>query len=86
MRIVAYDGKRVQFSGVGDLAEFLTGSEEVHEAFIEQLFRHATKQPVQAFGDDYLIELRDEFANDEFNVQRLLTAIAVTSALRAREL
>lgn len=79
-------GEQVRFSGVDELAAFLTGSEEVHEAFIEQVFRHATKQPIQAFGGDYLNELRDAFVANGFNIQWLLTEIAVTSALRAREL
>jgi hypothetical protein len=83
---ITRDGQQVQFSGVGDLAKFLTGSEEVHDAFIEQLFQHTTKQPIQAFGDGYLDELRADFAKNEFNIQRLLAEIAVTSALRAREL
>ena len=32
------------------LAEYLAGSDEVQTAFVEQLFRHLAKQPVQAYG------------------------------------
>lgn len=83
---ITRDGEQVQFAGVGDLAQFLTGSEEVQDAFIMQLFRHATKQPIQAFGDGYLDELRNGFVEHDFNIQWLMTEIAVTSALRACEL
>ena len=80
------DGDEVKFSGVGELADFLTGSDEVHDAFIEQLFQYVTKQPIQAFGDGYIDQLRQDFARDEFNIQTLLAEIALTSALRAGEL
>ncbi len=43
-------GEVVKFAGVRDLATFLAGSEETHEAFVEQLFHHLVKQPIRAFG------------------------------------
>ena len=51
-------GEVVKFTGVRDLATFLAGSEETHEAFVEQLFHHLVKQPIRAFGPRKLPDLR----------------------------
>jgi hypothetical protein len=63
-------GEVVRFAGVRDLAGFLAGSEEVHEAFVEQLFHHLVKQPVRAFGPWKLSELRQSFAANHFSIRK----------------
>ena len=40
----------VKFAGARELAKYLAGSSEVHDAFVEQLFHHLVKQPVRAYG------------------------------------
>ncbi len=78
-------GEVVKFMGVRDLAKFLADSEEVHETFVEQLFHYVVKQPVRAFGVGKLAELRQSFAENRYNVRRLMVEIVAASALPARE-
>ena len=73
-------GSVVQFQGVRDLATFLAASEEVHEAFVEQLFHYLVKQPVRAYGAGELPSLRQSFADGGFNVRKLVVQIAMASA------
>jgi mono/diheme cytochrome c family protein len=69
------DGRVVKFKGLRDLATFLAGSEEVHEAFIERLFHYLVKQPIRAFGPRKLAELRMSFARNHFNIRKLVVEI-----------
>jgi hypothetical protein len=77
-------GKVVKFAGVRDLATFLAESEETQEAFVEQLFHHLVKQPVRAFGPRKLWDLRRSFADNQYNVRKLMVEIITESALTAR--
>ena len=74
-------GETIEFDDAGDLARFLAGADEAHEAFIERLFSYTAKQPVQAFGPDRLTELRQSFAGHKFEIRHLLTEIATTAAI-----
>jgi hypothetical protein len=74
-------GTEVKFSGVRDLATFLAGSEETHEALVEQLFHYLVKQPIRAFGPQKLSDLRRSFADNRYNVRKLMVEIAAQSAL-----
>ena len=65
-------GKTVKFAGARDLATFLADSEEVHAAFVEQLFHHLVKQPVRAYGPTALADLRQGFAKGGFNMGKLV--------------
>jgi cytochrome c553 len=78
-------GETVRFQGTRDLAQFLAGSEEVHEAFVEQLFHHLVRQPVRAYGPNALAELRRSFAAQDFNIRKLMVEIVATSALTPRD-
>ncbi len=78
-------GRRTEFEGPREFARFLAESGEVHEAFAEQLFQHTVKQPAQAWGPGYLDELRNGFAEKEFDVKALLTEIVVDSTVRRAE-
>ncbi|RUL85264.1 DUF1592 domain-containing protein [Tautonia sociabilis] len=77
-------GNDVSFDGARQLAEFLAASEEVHDAFVEQLFQHLVKQPVRAFGADTLASLRDDFAGLDYDIRDLLVAIVARTALVPR--
>src|SRR5262249_35798493 len=59
-------GKTITFFGARGLARFLAGSEEVHGAFVEQLFQYLVKQPVRAFGPQALPDLQKAFAAHQF--------------------
>ena len=71
----------MKFGGVRDLATFLATSEETHEAFVEQLFHYLVKQPVRAFGPRKLADLRQSFADNKYNVRKLMVEIVAASAL-----
>jgi len=76
-------GAKAEFNGARELAEFLAGNSEVHAAFAERLFQYAVKQPVQAYGLNKREELRNLFAQHEFNINKLLVEIAKASAFAA---
>ncbi|MDR3633210.1 MAG: DUF1592 domain-containing protein [Isosphaeraceae bacterium] len=82
---LARAGDPVAFDGARALATFLASSEETHAAFVEKLFRHTVKAPVQAFGPHALPTLRQSFARNNFHIRKLLIEIATTSALKDRQ-
>jgi hypothetical protein len=74
-------GEARRFQGVRDLAEFLAGSEEAHQAFVTQLFRHLVKQPPLAYGPEVPAKLRQSFAASGFHIRKLAAEIAAEAAL-----
>jgi hypothetical protein len=78
-------GKVEKFTGVRELAAFLAGSEETHEAFAEQLFHYLVKQPIRAYGPRKLADLRRSFAENDFNVRKLIIDSVAESALYTRK-
>ncbi|MBV9125000.1 MAG: DUF1585 domain-containing protein, partial [Planctomycetes bacterium] len=78
-------GQEVKFTGARDLATFLAGSEDVHDAFVERLFHYLVKQPILAYGPGELPDLRQSFARHEFNIRQLMVEIMATSALTGRQ-
>jgi hypothetical protein len=73
-------GDTVKFGGVRDLATFLAASEETHGAFVEQVFHHLVKQPVRAYGPQMLPELKQSFADNQYNITKLAAEIVVRTA------
>jgi hypothetical protein len=73
-------GDKVRFAGVRDLAKFLAESDETHSALVQQLFHYLVKQPIRAYGPERLGELKAEFKQDEFNLQKLIVTIVASSA------
>ena len=76
------DGGKVPLRGARDLAKYAAESEQAQRAFVIQLFNQVAKQPVQAYGPEALDELHRGFAEDGFNMQRLLVRVATRAALR----
>jgi hypothetical protein len=74
---ISEDGSSVRFQGVRELADFLAKSDETHEAFVEQLWHHAVKQPIRAWSSDRADRLAKEFATRKFDIRKLLVTIAV---------
>jgi hypothetical protein len=74
------NGDVVKFRGVRDLAEFLAKSDETHAAFVEQMFQYMIKQPIRAYGQDTLPNLRNSFAQNGFNIRRLAARIVTVAA------
>ena len=81
---LAPDGSTVAFDGVRGLAAYLAASDEVREAFIQQLFQYLVKQPIRAYGPDRLAELRRTFAAADANIRSLIVEIATDTALAPR--
>jgi cytochrome c553 len=79
---VVRSGEAVRFDGVRELAEFLAENDETREAFVRQLFHHTVKQPVVAYGKNRLAELKQAFAENEFDIRKLLVVIVSTSAMQ----
>ena len=77
-------GESVKFSGIHDLAVYLTTSGEAHAAFVQQLFHYLVKQPIGAFDRQELPELRRFFAAHDFNIRKLAVEIMASSALTPR--
>ncbi|MGH7174521.1 MAG: DUF1592 domain-containing protein, partial [Gemmataceae bacterium] len=74
-------GNTVKFHDVRDLAVFLADSDEVHEAFVEQLFHYLVKQPIRAYDAEESARLRRFFVDNRCNVRKLMVEIAAESAL-----
>jgi hypothetical protein len=78
-------GKTVTFTGARQLAEFLAGSDEVREAFAEQMFHHLVQQPVKAYGPQTLSELCRSFTAGGTHMRKLVVEMMATAALTPRE-
>jgi hypothetical protein len=75
-------GDSVTFNGARQLAQYLAGSDDVQTAFVKQLFHHTVKQSIRAYGPQMTADLTNEFIKCGFDVRKLLTEIAIQSALR----
>jgi mono/diheme cytochrome c family protein len=80
------NGETIEFGGVRELANFLANSPETHAAFVEQLFHALIKQPIRAYGPHTKESLRQAFAANNFNIQRLMVEIITATALTSTEL
>jgi cytochrome c553 len=80
------DDEAIEFHGARGLGEFLAGSPEAHEAFVERLFQHLAKQPIRALGEEMFPYLTQHFADDDFHIQRLIVTLLTESALAVREI
>jgi hypothetical protein len=79
------DGETVSLKGARDLAQFAASNEQAQNGFIEQLFKQVAKQPMLAYGFAVPDSLRQSFVASNFNMQKLLTEIATTTALHGLE-
>lgn len=82
---VTDDGETIRLTGAPDIARFALDSEAAQHAFIEQFFHQVVKQPALAYGSDTMHRLRQAFVASDFNLQKLLVEIAVTSATHGVE-
>ncbi len=78
-------GEVVKFHSVRELATYLAGNEEAHDAFVERLFHNLVKQPIRAYGPRKLAELRHSFADNQYNIRKLMVEIIAESALPPRK-
>jgi hypothetical protein len=82
---IADDNQTVKLGGARDVAEFAIASERANDAFIEQLFHHVVKQPVNAYGPATAEKLRHSFIASGYNLQQLLVEIVTLAALHGVE-
>ena len=73
-------GKRVNFNGARELADYLAQSEDCHQAFVEAAFEHFVKQPITAYGSGTADKITKSFRDSGYNVRELLITIAVTAS------
>lgn len=73
-------GKRVDFNGARELADYLAQSEDCHQAFVEAAFEHFVKQPITAYGSGTADEITKSFRDSGYNIRELLITIAVTAS------
>jgi hypothetical protein len=78
-------GQTFTVKGARELGAFLAGSDEAHEAFVEQMFHHLVQQPVRAYGANTLDELKKSFAANRFNIRKLAVEIMVESVMKGRK-
>lgn len=79
------EGPTAKFTGAKELAKFLANSPETHYAFAQQAFHFFVKQPVRAYGLEKPEELRKTFAENRFNMRKLIVEIVVTGAMAKRD-
>lgn len=79
----AEDGRSLVLAGARDVAEFAANTPSAHRTFIESLFHHLVKQPVRAYGDDEMENLRKAFEQGGFQIPNLIKQIAVTTVQHA---
>lgn len=76
----ARSGEAIPLVGASGIARFLAESDEVHTAFVDQLFQYAVKQPIRAYGSETRTDLKKRFVEHQFSVRKLLTDVAVVAA------
>lgn len=74
-------GPEVRFRGATDLARYVAGSSDAHDAFVEKLFQYMVKQPIRAYGAQELPNLTRSFVSDGYNMREMAARIAADSAL-----
>jgi len=74
-------GPPATFRGGRELAAYVAGSHDAHEAFVQAAFHALVKQPVRAWGGDTLERLTASFAASGFDIPRLLVDIMVVAAM-----
>jgi hypothetical protein len=79
------DGDTVQLSGARSLAQFLAGSRQAQGAFVDQLFHHMVKQPINAYGPKVRDQLIEKFTASGFNIQKLLVEIVQVAVLHGHK-
>ena len=72
---VPREGETVAFNGGRELAAFLATSQDCQEAFVQDLFHALAKQPVRAWGDATLPTLQRRFAENGYDIRRLVVDI-----------
>jgi hypothetical protein len=76
----AHSGKIIELDGARDVAQHAASSPEAQRAFIQHLFEHLVKQPVNAYGLETLDHLHRTFVDSEFSIKDLVVEIVTVAA------
>ena len=79
-KYTTHDGRVIDFRRPRDVAEYAAGSESAQRAFIQHLFEHFVKQPVNAYGAGTLERLHRAFEASQFNIQELIVEVVTLAA------
>lgn len=79
--LTGISGEPFKFQGAREVAQFVADDLLAQKGFIEHLFHHTVKQPVRAYGEETLEELRASFAANRYNIQQLLIEVTLRAAL-----
>jgi hypothetical protein len=74
-------GETVSLQGARQLAEYLAENEMAQRSFIRQLFHHFVKQPIDAYGDDKFDQLHRQFAENNYNIRKLMVEIVKVGSI-----
>ena len=74
------DGRVIALDGARDVAEHAASSPEAQRGFIQHLFEHLVKQPVNAYALETIEQLHRAFEASEFNIKDLMIEIATVAA------
>lgn len=75
------DGRSLTIRGPRDVAVHAAHSPTAHRGFIQHLFEHLVKQPVNAYGMNTLDTLHQDFVASQFNIRALIVEIATLAAM-----
>jgi hypothetical protein len=78
-------GDIVKFIGPRELAKYIASSDEAQEAFAARMFHYLVRQPSLAYGPSTVPDLRRNFAENDFNMRRLVVEIIAQTALPGRK-
>ncbi|MEM6688930.1 MAG: DUF1588 domain-containing protein [Planctomycetota bacterium] len=77
---IARNGQTYEFEGGRQLADYISGSPDAVDAFVEALFEYFVKQPVDAFGESTRAQLTESFVDSNYSVKGLIHRIAKIAA------
>jgi hypothetical protein len=78
---VSKSGKTAVFHDAKELSVFVANSIDAQEAFLEQMFRFFTKNPIQVFGSEELPKLHNSFVKHDFGIRAAVSDVMVQSSL-----
>ena len=77
---VTATGETMEVTSAKDIADFAANDEAAHRSFVRQLFQHLVSQNPYAYGSESMESLRNQFQDDQFNIQKLMVRIATRTA------
>lgn len=76
-------GELVEFDDARQLGDYLAGSPDCHQAFVEAAFEHWVKQPCAAYGAKTSENLLKSFRQSGYHMRELIVEIAAIAAAEA---